>query len=218
MKTIGVILSGAGYLDGAEIQESVLALLAIDRAGAVAAVYAPDIKLAEFDHKSGRPTGAERNVLLESARIARGKIGDLAAVKGTDVDGWVLPGGFGAAKNLSDFATKGAHAVVHKDVSRVLREAFAAQIPVGACCIAPAVVAAAAKGSTRLRLTIGNDPDTAKQIAAMGHTHVECAVDDVVVDNERKVVTSPAYMLDAPISAVAKGITKMVEQVIAWIE
>ena len=216
-KTIGVILSGAGFLDGAEIQEAVLALLAIDEAGAVARIFAPDMKLAEIDHKSGKATGHERNVLVESARIARGKIEDLAAVRASDLDGWVLPGGYGAAKNLSDFAHKGAQASVNKDVGRVLREALAAHIPVGACCIAPAVVGAAAKQtSTHLRLTIGNDPDTAKQIAAMGHAHVECAVEDIVIDADRKVVTAPAYMLDASIAAVAKGIAKMVRQVIAW--
>jgi enhancing lycopene biosynthesis protein 2 len=216
-KTIGVILSGAGFLDGSEIQEAVLALLALDRVGAIVKIYAPDVRLVEIDHRTGHKTGAERNVLVEAARIARGQIADLAGIKGTDVDGWVLPGGYGAAKNLSDFASKGPSATVNKDVSRVLREALAAQIPVGACCIAPAVLAAAAKqASTRLRLTIGNDAETAKAIAAMGHTHVECAVDDIVIDAGAKVVTSPAYMLDAPIAGVAAGITKMVEQVVAW--
>jgi enhancing lycopene biosynthesis protein 2 len=216
-KTIGVILSGAGFLDGAEIHEAVLTLLALSQAGARVRIFAPDVKLAEIDHRTGKPTGAERGVLAEAARIARGDIEDLARVHGTDVDGWVLPGGNGAAKNLSDFASKGAQASVNKEVGRVLREALAAQIPVGACCIAPAVVASAAKlSSTRLRLTIGNDPDTAKQIAAMGHTHVECGVRDVVVDAERKVVTTPAYMLDAPIADVATGIDKLVRQVLAW--
>lgn len=216
-KQIGVILSGAGFLDGAEIQESVLVLLAIDEAGAEARVFAPDVKLAEIDHASGKPTGQERRVLVESARIARGDIRDLATAKGTDVDGWVLPGGYGAAKNLSDFADKGAAATVNKEVARVLREAFAAQLPVGACCIAPAVVAAAAKQTNaRLRLTIGRDAETAKQIAAMGHAHVECAVDDVVIDADHKVVTAPAYMFDAPIAAVSRGIAKMVKQVVAW--
>jgi enhancing lycopene biosynthesis protein 2 len=216
-KTIGVILSGAGYLDGAEIQEAVLVLLALDQAGAAARVFAPDTKLQEIDHWSGEPTGKERSVASESARIARGKIEDLAGVAGTDVDGWVLPGGYGAAKNLSDFAAKGAAATVNKEVSRVLREALAARIPVGACCIAPAVLGAVAKqASTRLRLTIGNDPETARQIAAMGHVHVECAVEDIVIDQERKVVTSPAYMFEAKISGVAAGITKMVQQVLAW--
>jgi enhancing lycopene biosynthesis protein 2 len=216
-KTIGVILSGAGFLDGAEIHEAVLVLLAIDRAGAEAKVFAPKVQLAEVDHASGKPTGQERNVLVESARIARGKIADLAEARGSDVDGWILPGGYGAAKNLSDFATKGAAATVNKEVARVLREALSAQIPVGACCIAPAVVAAAARqANAKLRLTIGNDPETAKQIAAMGHMHVECPVNEIVVDGDHKVVTAPAYMYDANISGVADGIDKMVKQVVAW--
>jgi enhancing lycopene biosynthesis protein 2 len=217
-KTIGVILSGAGYLDGAEIAESVFVLWALSVAGAKVRIFAPDVKLVEVDHKSGKATGQERSVLQESARIARGQVEDLAIAQGTDVDGWILPGGFGAAKNLSDFASKGAQAAVHKDVNRVIREAFAARLPIGACCIAPAVVAAVAKGSSaKLKLTIGNDPDTAKALAAMGHTHVDCKVEDAVVDEERKVVTSPAYMYgDAPLSGVALGIEKMVKQVVAW--
>jgi enhancing lycopene biosynthesis protein 2 len=216
-KQIGVILSGCGFLDGSEIHEAVLVLLAIDEAGASARLFAPDGKLAEVDHRSGKPTGKERSVLDEAARIARGQVADLASVQGSDVDGWVLPGGYGAAKNLSDFADKGAGASVNKEVGRVLREALAAHIPVGACCIAPAVVAAAAKQvNAKLRLTIGNDPETSKQIAAMGHAHIVCPVDDVVVDADRKVVTAPAYMYDAPIAAVSRGIAKMVRQVVAW--
>jgi enhancing lycopene biosynthesis protein 2 len=216
-KQIGVILSGCGFLDGSEIHEAVLVLLAIDEAGAQARLFAPDVKLAEVNHRTGKATGKERSALEEAARLARGNIADLASVQGTDVDGWVLPGGYGAAKNLSDFADKGASATVNKDVSRVLREALAAHIPVGACCIAPAVVAAAAKQvNAKLRLTIGNDPDTAKQIAAMGHAHVVCPVDDAVTDADRKVVTAPAYMYDAPIAAVSRGIAKMVRQVVAW--
>ncbi|MCC7072039.1 MAG: isoprenoid biosynthesis glyoxalase ElbB [Deltaproteobacteria bacterium] len=216
-KQIGVILSGAGYLDGSEIHEAVLVLLAIDEAGAEACVFAPEGKLAEVDHISGKPTGLERGVREEAARIARGRVADLAGAGGAEVDGWVLPGGYGAAKNLSDFASKGAAATVNKEVGRVLREALAAQVPVGACCIAPAVVAAVAKqANAKLRLTVGNDPDTARVIASMGHAHVVCAVDDIVVDADRKVVTAPAYMYDAPIAAVARGIRKMVQQVVAW--
>lgn len=216
--SVGVILSGAGFLDGTEIHEAVLVLLALSRAGATARLFAPDVKLLEVNHKTSGATGQERSVLAESARIARSNIADLASVAGSDVDAWVLPGGFGAAKNLSDFASKGALATVNKDVGRVLREALSAQIPIAACCIAPAVVAAAAKqASTHLRLTIGNDADTARQIAAMGHVHVECAVDDVVLDQDRKVVTSPAYMYgDAPIASVAAGIDKMIAQLLAW--
>ncbi len=215
--TIGVILSGAGYLDGAEIQESVLVLLSLAQHGVTAKIFAPDITLKEVDHKSKAATGAERSVLKEAARIARSDIHDLASAKGTDVDGWILPGGFGAAKNLSDFASKGAQATVNKEVNRVVRDAFAARIPVGACCMAPVVLGLVAKGSsTKLRMTIGSDKDTAKALVSMGHTHIDTAVQDIVIDIDRKVVTTPAYMFDAAIDDVAKGIDKMVKQVIDW--
>jgi enhancing lycopene biosynthesis protein 2 len=218
-KTFGVILAGAGYLDGSEIQEAVLVLLALDEADVAVRVFAPDAKLAEVDHLTRKATGVERSVLNESARIARGHVEDLAKIKGTDLDGWLVPGGSGAAKNLSDFATKGTSATVHKEVARVLRDALAAQIPVGACCMAPVVVAAATKGSgRRLKLTIGNDPDTAKAITSMGHVHIDAGVTDVVIDADHHVVTTPAYMFNARLSDVAVGIRKMVSQVIAWAE
>jgi enhancing lycopene biosynthesis protein 2 len=196
----------------------VLALLALAKQGAAVQVYAPDATLAEVDHLKQTPTGGERSVLREAARIARSNVTDLAKAKGTDHEGWVLPGGFGAAKNLSDFASKGAAGVVNREVNRVVREAFAARIPVGACCIAPAVLALIGKGSsTKLRLTIGNDKETAKVISGMGHTHVDAAVTEVVVDADRKVVTTPAYMYDdASIDQVQAGIDKMIAQVVAW--
>ncbi len=216
--SIGVILSGAGYLDGAEIQESVLVLLALSREGSTVKVYAPNMSLAEVDHVSKKSTGAERNVLKEAARIARSNVFDLATAKGTDHEGWILPGGFGAAKNLSDFASKGGAGSVNREVNRVIREAFAARIPIGACCIAPAVLALIGKASsTKLKLTIGNDAETARVISGMGHTHVEAAVTDVVVDKDRKVVTTPAYMYDdASVGDVADGIDKMIKQVVTW--
>jgi enhancing lycopene biosynthesis protein 2 len=217
-KTLGVILSGAGYLDGSEIHEAVLCLLAIDRAGADVRIFAPDIALDEVDHLDQAATGAQRNVLKESARIARSSVEDIANVQGTDVDGWVIPGGFGAAKNLSDFASKGAQATAHKDVARVVREALAAQLPVGACCIAPALLATITKSSgPKLKLTIGDDAGTASALEQMGHTHENRAVEDVSIDADHKVVTAPAYMYgEAPIGAVADGIDKMVKQVVDW--
>lgn len=218
-KTLGVILSGCGYLDGAEIHEAVLCLLAIEEAGAVAKICAPKIDLEEVNHLTGEPTGKRRDVVVESARIARGAITDLSEVRGTDVDGWVLPGGYGAAKNLSDFAQKGTSATVNKDVARVVREALAAQMPVGACCIAPAVLAAITKSSgPRLTLTIGDkDKETAAALSSMGAEHVAVPVTDAVVDEKNKVVTAPAYMdAEANIADVATGIRKMVKQVLAW--
>ena len=216
--SIGVILSGAGHLDGAEISEAVLVLLALSVGGADVTIYAPDVKLAEVDHLTQKPTGAERNVLKESARIARSNIVDLAKAQGTDHEGWIVPGGFGAAKNLCDFASKGASGTVNKEVNRVIREAFAARIPIGACCIAPVVIGLVAKGSsTKLKLTTGTDKDTARAIQHMGHSHVDAAVTDIVLDKDRHVVTTPAYMYgDADIAAVSVGIHKMVQQVIDW--
>ncbi len=217
-KTIGVILSGAGYLDGAEIHESVLCLLALSQAGATVKMYAPTSELDEIDHKTGAPTGQKRNVLVEAARIARGQVEPTESVKGTDVDAWVIPGGFGAAKNLCDFAEKGAQATPDKDVSRIVRDALAAHIPIGACCIAPALLAVITKSSgPRLKLTIGNDEDTKKALAQLGAEHVDAPVTDVVVDADHKVVTAPAYMYGgASVAEVFAGIEKMVQQVMAW--
>jgi enhancing lycopene biosynthesis protein 2 len=215
--TIGVILSGAGHKDGSELHESVLVLLSLAQLGVGCTVYAPDIKLAEVDHTTGQPTGAERSVLKEAARIARGRIKDLARSQGTDHEGWILPGGGGATNNLSDFAARGANAVVTKEVNRVLREAFAARIPVGACGNAPLVVALVARASSRrLRLTIGDDAELARMLEGMGHVHIAAAVDDIAIDGDRKIVTTPASMFDAPIDAVARGIHKMVKQVCDW--
>lgn len=216
-KTIGVVLAGAGYLDGAEIHEAVLTLLALDEAGAKVQIFAPDVELEEVNHLTGKKTGQKRNVLLESARIARGKVADVATVSGTDVDGWVLPGGYGAAKNLCDFASQGARATPHKEVARVVREALAAHLPIGACCIAPALLASITKPSgPALRMTIGNDPDTAAALRAMGTEHQERSVSEVCVDEVHRVVTTPAYMYDAQVADVAQGIRKMVRQVLAW--
>lgn len=216
--SIGVILSGCGYLDGTEIHEAVLVLLALSRLGSTVKIYAPDSALAEVDHLKMTPTGGERRVLVEAARIARSEVIDLAKAMGTDNEGWILPGGNGAAKNLCDFASKGAAGSVNREVNRVIREAFAARIPIGACCIAPTVLALIGKASsTKLKLTIGNDKEIARVLNGMGHNHVDAAVTDAVIDAERKVVTTPAYMYDdASLIDVQTGIDKMVAQVVTW--
>ena len=129
MTTVGVILSGCGFRDGTEIREAVLALLALDRAGAQVRCFAPDIPQAVvIDHWRGKPVPAEtRNVLVESARIARGKIEDVRLARAKDLDALVLPGGFGAAMNLSTFASHAADATVNAEVARIVREMHAAK-------------------------------------------------------------------------------------------
>jgi enhancing lycopene biosynthesis protein 2 len=211
-KKIGVVLSGCGVYDGAEIHEAVLTLLALDGRGAEAVICAPDApQMHVVNHFSGQvEEGASRNVLVESARIARGAIRDVATVRADDLDGLVLPGGFGAAKNLCDFAVKGAECAVHPAVARLVRDVHAQGKPVGAVCIAPALVAKVL-GRERPRLTIGTDEATAKSLEAMGATHVACAATELAVDRERKLVSTPAYMLGQRISEVAKGIDKAVD-------
>jgi enhancing lycopene biosynthesis protein 2 len=210
-KKIGVVLSGCGVYDGAEIHESVLTLLALDRRGASAVVCAPDTpQMHVVDHRSGEvEEGASRNVLVESARIARGAIRDVATVKADELDGLVLPGGYGAAKNLCDFAVKGAACGVHPEVARIVREVHAQGKPVAALCIAPAVLAKVL-GSEKPTLTIGTDEATAKGLEAMGARHLACAATELAVDRPRKLVSTPAYMLGKRISEVAEGIDKAV--------
>lgn len=213
-KKIGVILSGCGVYDGSEIHEAVFTLLAIDRNGAEAVCMAPDMELAEVNHLTGQETGARRNVLVESARIARGKIRNIAEFKADDLDAVIFPGGYGAAKNLCNFAEKGAAATIHPEVARLLKEMAAARKPIGAICIAPALVAATLGREYAPKLTIGTDPGTAAAIQATGSEHVACPVTEFVVDREHRIVSTPAYMLASHISEAAEGIEKAVKAVL----
>lgn len=215
---VGVVLSGCGVYDGAEIHESVLTLLALDRAGADAVCLAPDVAQRHVvNHLTGQPAeGERRNVLVEAARIARGKVRSLADFDPASLDALVLPGGFGAAKNLCDFAFRGADCDVHPDVARVVRAVHAAGKPVGAVCIAP-VILAKLLGAEKPKLTIGTDAGTAAAIGRMGGEHVSCGGGGAVVDAERRLVTTPAYMLDSPISEVSVGIEKLVAELLAMV-
>lgn len=211
VKRVGVILSGCGVYDGAEIHEAVLSMLALDRAGAEIVCLAPNKDQVDvIDHVTGKPTGEKRNVMVEAARIARGKITDVAAVTAGDLDAVLLPGGYGAAKNLSSFASAGAQCQVEPSVAKLLRDMHAQGKPIAALCIAPAVVAKVFGDSLHPDLTIGKDPATAKQIGATGSHHVDAGVVDVVIDRQNKIVTTPCYMLAGRISEVATGAEKAV--------
>jgi enhancing lycopene biosynthesis protein 2 len=217
MPKVGVVLSGCGVYDGAEIHESVLTLLALDRAGAEIVCMAPDVpQMHVVDHRTGQPVpGETRNVLTESARIARGEIRDVREVSADEIDALILPGGFGAAKNLCTFAVEGENCSIQEDVARLVRDVVAKGKPLGALCIAPAFVAKAFQPeSWKPRLTIGTDAGTAAKLEAMAATHVACPATDFVVDEERKIVTTPAYMLAGSIKEAAEGIEKTVKAVL----
>lgn len=213
MTRVGVCLSGCGVFDGAEIHESVISLLALNRAGAEVTCFAPDVaQMHVVNHRTGEVSeGETRNVLDESARIARGEIRSADEVSAADFDALLIPGGFGAAKNLCSFAVDGAEASVNPEVARIVQETVAAGKPLAAICIAPATIAAALRGgSVTAELTIGNDQGAASGIEAMGGTHIDCPVDSFHVDRQNKIVTTPAYMLAGSIAEAADGIEKTV--------
>ncbi|HAT51282.1 MAG: isoprenoid biosynthesis glyoxalase ElbB [Nitrospirae bacterium] len=216
-KRIGVLLSGCGVYDGAEIHEATLTLYFLDRASAHIIAMAPNIPQHHvINHLTGEVTNETRNVLVESARIARGQIRDMATVTADDLDAIILPGGFGAAKNLSSVAFDGPNARVNPEVSRLLLEMFAAKKPIGALCIAPALLSRvlSGKGAT---LTIGTDVGVAEAIEKMGNRHQQSNADAIVIDSANNIVTTAAYMCAASIGAAGEGIEKLVNQIIKMV-
>ena len=215
---VGLLLSGCGIFDGSEIHESVLTLLFLDRAGAQIICTAPDMEQVHvIDHVTQETMDQKRNVLVESARIARGNIVDLQILNAKELDALIIPGGFGAVKNLSDFALTGPQARVHPQVQRILSEMLAAGKPIGALCISPATVARALAEHDP-EVTIGHDEGTAAAIEAMGGKHHTCAVNQVYVDVVHKIVTTPAYMTGSSIQQIAEGIEKLVMKVLELID
>ena len=216
MPTVGVILSGCGVMDGSEIHEAVLTLLALDRAHVRILCMAPDVEQREvINHLTNQPLNQKRNVLVESARIARGDIRDIKKVSVKEIDALILPGGWGAAKNLCSFAYDGTDCSVHPEVERLINETIEARKPIGVICIAPALLARVIKGKPKAKLTIGSDSGAAKKIELLGAEHVNCTVERVIVDEKNKIVSTPAYMLAKGIAEAEKGISELVKNVLA---
>ncbi len=213
MKKVGVVLSGCGVYDGSEIHEAVITLLALARAGAEAVCFAPDKTQAEvINHLSNEQASETRNILVEAARITRGVITPLAEARAAELDALIVPGGFGAAKNLSDFAATGIACQVDGELRRLTRELHEQGKPLGFMCIAPAMLPKILP--MPVRLTIGTDIDLAEMLEEMGAEHIPCPVEDIVVDEDHKVVTTPAYMLATRIDEAAAGIEKLVARVL----
>jgi enhancing lycopene biosynthesis protein 2 len=206
-------------MDGAEVHESVLTLYFLERAGAEIKCFAPDKpQMHVVNHLTGEPTDETRNVLVESARIARGQIEDIRKACMADLDALVIPGGFGAAKNLSKFATEGPAGEVDADLARLVAEAVEQKKPIVAICIAPAVLAVAlqrlGKSAT---VTIGNDKGTADAVRSTGSTHADCPVEQAVVDEKNKIISTPAYMLGPGPKAVGAGIEQAISRLMSWL-
>ena len=212
MKKFAVILSGCGVFDGAEIHESTLTLYAIMKHGASYEIFAPDIAQHHvINHVTGEEMDESRNVLVESARIARGAIKDLGNYKAEDFDGLIFPGGFGVAKNLSTVAFDGADATVIDGISKLVMATYEAGKPIGALCIAPAMMAKIFDAAT---VTIGQDQGTIEAIEKMGGTHINTTHGDVVYDDRLNLFSTPCYMLDARVDQIGEGAENLVKAVL----
>lgn len=213
-KKVAVVLSGCGVFDGAEIYESVITLLELDKAGAEVTCLAPDIDQHKVvNHLTNTESDEKRNVLVESARVARGQIFNIQGAKAADFDALILPGGFGAALNNCTFALAGPDGEVNKDVAALVKDFYKSGKPIGAMCIAPTLLALTLKGE-KVKLTIGSDEGVAGGIEALGNVHVDCTTEEIAVDEEHKIVTTPAYMTAGSISEASVGITKLVKKIL----
>ena len=211
-KMIAVVLAGCGNRDGSEIHEATLTLWAIHKNGADFQCFAPNIPQHHvLNHLTGKEMHETRNVLVESARIARGKIKDLKEFKAADFDALIFPGGMGAAKNLCTYAFNGPECSVNEDVARGVKAMHAAGKPIGALCIAPVLVA---KVLGAVDLTTGQDQETARDLAAMGARHTPTAQGEITVDRANRIVTTPCYMLQSRVDQIGDGADNLVRAIL----
>lgn len=212
-KKFAVVLAGSGVYDGSEIHEATLALYAISKNGGEYEIFAPNIdQYHVINHITGEEMAEKRNVLVEAARIARGNIKDLKEFDANNYDAILFPGGFGVAKNLCTFAFKGPDCDVNTDVETALKAMHEAGKPIGALCIAPALIA---KILGKVEVTIGHDAGTAEAITSLGATHINTSHGEIVFDKENKIVTTPCYMLDATIAQIGEGAENVVKTIMA---
>ena len=220
MNKVGVVLSGCGHQDGSEIHEAVFTLHALEKAGAEAIIMAPDMdQFHVINHLNGNEDVSEsRNILVESARIARGKVVDVASVSGHQVDALIFPGGTGMAKNIFDYSMAGINCTVISDVQRLVVEILEGDKPLGAICIAPVMVAKVLEFLGRTgTVTGGFNVEINNDIKAMGINTIEVGAEEIVVDKENKIVTTPAYVEAKSMNESFTGIEKLVNKVLDMI-
>lgn len=211
MKKVAIILSGCGVYDGSEIHEATMTMLAVLKNGGKYDLFAPDIDQHHvINHLTGEEMNEKRNVLVESARIARGQLSPLDQFNPVNYDALILPGGFGAAKNFSSYAFQGKDMVVNDEVKKAIAGMYAAGKPIGALCISPVIIANVIEGAS---VTIGQDETTSRDIEAMKGKHQEAGYTEVVIDEKNKVFTTPCYMMDANILQIAEGAENVVQAI-----
>ena len=218
MKKIAVILCGSGFKDGSEIRESVAVLLALSRHGASVQCFAPDKPQADvINALTGEPmVGETRNMLVEAGRIARGAISPLSQLQVSQFDAVIIPGGFGVAKNLCTFGTEGSKGKVLPELKTILEKFYSEKKPIGAVCIAPAVLALTFT-EKQLELTVGPKSEASDEIEKLGHKHRVTHPSQCYVDTKNRIVSTAAYMCEAPLHELFEGIERLTEEVLALI-
>ena len=214
MKKFAVILNGCGHLDGSEIHESVMTLLAIDRQECSYTIFAPDMpQYHVMNHLTRLPMEGERNMMVEAARIARGNIREISEYRPADFDALVIPGGFGVAKNLFTYAIDGVNAKVLDSVRKAIVDTHNARKPIGALCISPVLVT---KVLGDITVTVGSDPGTIADVEKMGASHVNTNITEVISDKQNLIFTTPCYMLDATIADIADSAENLISTMLEY--
>ncbi len=212
MKTFAIVLSGCGVYDGAEIHEATMAMLAVRKKGHQYQIFAPNMwQYHVVNHLTGEEMPEKRNVLVESARIARGNIKDLKDFDAAQFDALIFAGGFGVAKNLCDFAVKGENYQVSDSVAKVIKDMYAAGKPIGAMCVSPILLAGVLDG---VKITLGDPCDSSRAAEKHGAKHQVATLEEVVVDQQNKLATTPCYMLDADIAQISEGADHLVDELL----
>ncbi|MCP1384423.1 isoprenoid biosynthesis glyoxalase ElbB [Runella salmonicolor] len=225
MKKIGVLLHGNGVFDGSEIHESVFALLAIEELGAEAVCFAPNVNQHHvLNHLTGQEMPETRNVLIESARIARGNIKDIVDVNASELDGLVMPGGFGTAKNITKWAFEGPSGPILESVKTLIVALVRQGKPIAGLCMSPTTIAKALEGTEfHAHLSVGTTVEASPyDIAAIsagmesiGQVAEMASVREVAVDRDLKIITAPCYMMEANIVEVRENIRLAIEKLIS---
>lgn len=216
MKKFAVILCGCGHLDGSEIHESTMTLLAIDKLDCTYTVFAPDADQRQvMNHYAKEEQSEKRNMLVESARIARGDVFPVTEYNPEQFDALIFPGGFGAAKNLFTYAFDGRNAKVEPVIEKIIKETYSLKKPIGALCIAPVLLA---KVLGNITITVGSDPNTIADVEAMGATHINTQQTEVIADKQNMIFSTPCYMLPATIADIAESAENLIASILENIQ
>jgi enhancing lycopene biosynthesis protein 2 len=224
---IGVLLSGCGVYDGAEIQETVFALLAIEELGAEAICLSVNKNQHHVvNHLTGEEMPESRNMLVEAARIARGAVHDISTFDNTQIDALVIPGGFGSAKNFTTWAFEGPNGSILPEIKELIQQCISDKKPIAALCVSPVIVGLALNQSDlQATMTLGTDKEKSPYeinafSSGLSQTGVQVemkTIREIALDEKLKIVSAPCYMMDASIVEIRTNIQQAMQALIQLI-